>query len=88
MAIPLSLFVIALVVRALTASLFPEPAYPDSYYYVNVARELASGGGFQVDFIWNFVEVGGRLPAEGVLPIPSNAHWGAKSREWPRRKEK
>jgi 4-amino-4-deoxy-L-arabinose transferase-like glycosyltransferase len=75
MAIPLSLFVIALVVRAATASLFPEPAYPDSYYYVNVARELASGGGFQVDFIWNFVEVGGRLPAEGVLPIPSNAHW-------------
>jgi 4-amino-4-deoxy-L-arabinose transferase-like glycosyltransferase len=75
MAIPVLLFVIALIVRVLTAALFMEPAYPDAYYYANVARELADGGGFQVDFIWNFVEVGGGLPVEGVLPIPSNAHW-------------
>jgi len=75
MAIPILLFVIALAVRVLTAALFSEPAYPDSYYYANVARELAAGQGFQVDYIWNFVEVGGRLPAEGLLPIPSNAHW-------------
>jgi 4-amino-4-deoxy-L-arabinose transferase-like glycosyltransferase len=75
MAIPLLLFVVALVARMLTASLFLEPAYPDAYYYVNVARELASGGGFQVDYIWNLVEVGGALPDTGILPIPSNAHW-------------
>jgi 4-amino-4-deoxy-L-arabinose transferase-like glycosyltransferase len=75
MAIPILLFAIALVVRAATAALFAEPAYPDAYYYANVARELASGGGFQVDYIWNFVEVGGSLPDRGVLPIPSNAHW-------------
>ncbi len=75
MAIPILLFAIALVVRAATAALFMEPAYPDAYYYANVARELASGGGFNVDYIWNFVEVGGVLPAHGVLPIPSNAHW-------------
>lgn len=75
MAIPILLFVIALVVRMLTASLFLEPAYPDAYYYANVARELAGGGGFQVHYIWNFVEVGGSLPDQGVLPIPSNAHW-------------
>lgn len=75
MAIPVLLFGVALAVRVLTAMLFAEPAYPDAYYYANVAREIASGAGFQVDFIWNFVEVGGTLPAEGVLPIPSNAHW-------------
>jgi 4-amino-4-deoxy-L-arabinose transferase-like glycosyltransferase len=75
MAIPILLFAIALVARAATAALFMEPAYPDAYYYANVARELASGGGFQVDYIWNFVEVGGTLPAQGALPIPSNAHW-------------
>ena len=75
MAIPILLFVVALIARMLTAALFVEPAYPDAYYYANVARELAAGGGFSVDYIWNFVEVGGTLPAEGVLPIPSNAHW-------------
>jgi 4-amino-4-deoxy-L-arabinose transferase-like glycosyltransferase len=75
MAIPILLFAIALAARGVTAALFLEPAYPDAYYYANVARELADGGGFQVDFIWNFVEVGGTLPVSGVLPIPSNAHW-------------
>ncbi len=37
--------------------------------------QLAAGHGFSVDFIWNFVETGGSLPAVGTLPIPSNAHW-------------
>jgi 4-amino-4-deoxy-L-arabinose transferase-like glycosyltransferase len=75
MAIPILLFAAAFLVRLATAALFSEPAYPDAYYYANVARELAAGGGFSVDYIWNFVEVGGALPDEGVLPIPSNAHW-------------
>ena len=75
MAIPVLLFAVALAVRMLTAALFPEPAYPDALYYANVARELAAGGGFTIDYIWSFVEVGGSLPEEGVLPIPSNAHW-------------
>ncbi len=55
--------------------LFPDPAYPDSFYYVDVARALASGHGLNVDFVWIFAEVGGKLPADAVLPIPSNAHW-------------
>ncbi len=75
MAIPVLLFGIAFVARVLVASLFLEPAYPDAYYYANVANQLAAGHGLSVDYIWNFVEVGGRLPAAGVLPIPSNAHW-------------
>lgn len=75
MAIPLVLFVVALLARVFVSAAWSEPAYPDAYYYANVARQLASGNGFQVDYIWNFVEVGGRLPAVGTLPIPSNAHW-------------
>ena len=75
MAIPVLLFVIALAVRVVVALLFADPAYPDALYYANLGQELAAGGGFSVDYIWNFVEVGGRLPESGTLPIPSNAHW-------------
>lgn len=75
MRLPLALFLVAMTVRGLTAIAFGDPAYPDSFYYVNLARELAAGNGLQVDYIWNFVDVGGRLPVEGILPIPSNAHW-------------
>ena len=70
MVVPVLLFVVAILARLVVAALFVEPAYPDAYYYANLARELAAGHGFQIDYIWNFVEVGGRLPAEGVLPIP------------------
>lgn len=75
MALPLRLFFIALVARIVTAAIFGDPAYPDAFYYVNVAQQVAAGNGFQVDYIWNFVDVGGRLPADAVLPVPSNAHW-------------
>lgn len=71
----LVLFGVALLARVVSGLAFPDPAYPDSYYYVNLARQLAEGNGFQVDYIWSFVEVGGVLPAEPRLPIPSNAHW-------------
>lgn len=75
MRLPFTLYVVALVVRFLTGSIHPDPAYPDATYYVGVARSLAAGHGFSVDFIWNFVDVGGRLPAVPMLPIASNAHW-------------
>ena len=73
--IPLLLFGVALVVRAIVGLAFSDPAYPDSFYYANLARQLADGNGFQIDYVWNFVDVGGRLPADPTLPIPSNAHW-------------
>jgi hypothetical protein len=57
------------------AHLASDPAYPDSAYYVDVARSLHAGQGFNVDFVWIFAEVGGTLPVNPVLPIPSNAHW-------------
>lgn len=69
------LYVLALAVRAVLVALFPDPAYPDSFYYVDVAQAIAAGHGLNVDFVWIFAEVGNRLPNPAVLPIPSNAHW-------------
>jgi hypothetical protein len=71
----LLLYALAAVVRAALLALYPDPAYPDSYYYVDVARAVAAGNGLNIDFVWIFAEVGNRLPDPAVLPIPSNAHW-------------
>lgn len=71
----LLLYALAVVVRTACMLVFPDPAYADSSYYVEVARSLASGQGLSVDFVWIFAEVGGTLPADPVLPVPSNAHW-------------
>jgi hypothetical protein len=71
----IALYVLALVARFGLVALYPDPAYPDSYYYVEVARAIAAGHGLNVDFVWIFAEVGNHLPNPAVLPIPSNAHW-------------
>jgi hypothetical protein len=73
--IPIALYLLALVGRLALVAGFPDPAYPDSFYYVDVARQLAAGHGFSIDVVWVFAEVGGRIPADAVLPIASNAHW-------------
>jgi hypothetical protein len=73
--IPIVLYGLALVVRLALIWHFPDPAYPDSFYYVDVARALHAGQGFWIDLIWIFPEVGGDIPADPTLPIPSNAHW-------------
>ena len=75
MRIPLVLYLLAVAVRAVLVAMFPDPAYPDSFYYVDVARAIAAGHGLNVDFVWIFAEVGNHLPNPAVLPIPSNAHW-------------
>ena len=72
---PLLLYVLALGVRGLLILHFPDPAYPDSAYYVDAARALHAGHGFNVDFVWIFAEVGGAIPANPVLPVPAFAHW-------------
>src|SRR3972149_3922948 len=72
---PVALYAVALAVRAVLIWLYPDPAYPDSYYYVDVGRAIAAGAGLNVDFVWIFAEVGNRIPAPAVLPVPSNAHW-------------
>jgi 4-amino-4-deoxy-L-arabinose transferase-like glycosyltransferase len=73
--IPIALYLLALVARLVLLIHFPDPAYPDSYYYSDVARNIAGGHGLNVDFVWIFAEVGGKIPANPVLPIPSNGHW-------------
>lgn len=75
MGIPIALYLVALAARLALVGGFPDPAYPDSFYYVNVARQLAAGHGFNTDVLWIFAEVGGKIPANPTLPIPSNAHW-------------
>jgi dolichyl-phosphate-mannose-protein mannosyltransferase len=73
--ISLILFGLAFGARMVLILLFPDPAYPDSYYYTEVTRSIAEGRGLSVDFVWIFAEVGGAIPAHPTLPIPSNAHW-------------
>ena len=73
--VPAVLFAVTFVARVVTALPFFAPGYPDSVYYLATARELAAGHGFTIPYIWAFVDTGGHLPAVGLLPIPSNAHW-------------
>lgn len=72
---PFWLFLGAFALRIAVGFVLPHPAYPDAFYYANIGQQLAAGNGFSVDYLWNFVEVGGRLPADPQLPVPSNAHW-------------
>jgi len=74
-AVPLGLFLLALAIRAVLAALNPDPGYPDSAYYIDIARNIAAGKGFTENFLWTFIDVGGRIPANPHLPVPSNAHW-------------
>ncbi len=66
---------LALLVRASAAWLIPFPPHVDAAYYTMVAEQLATGHGFSAPALWSFLEVGGRLPAEPSLPVPSNGHW-------------
>jgi 4-amino-4-deoxy-L-arabinose transferase-like glycosyltransferase len=72
---PLLLFGAALVVRIAMGAVFPGPAYPDSYYYVHVAQQLAAGHGFTVDYLWNLGDLTGHLAAQPALPLPANGYW-------------
>jgi 4-amino-4-deoxy-L-arabinose transferase-like glycosyltransferase len=73
--VPFGLFLFALAIRFATFLLHPAAAYPDADYYVSVAREIASGHGAVIPYLWAFPDVGSVVPAVGSLPLPSNAHW-------------
>lgn len=75
MRIAIALYALAVLVRLALVILYPDPAYPDAFYYTDVARAIHAGQGLNVDFIWIFAEVGGRIPAVPTLPIPANGHW-------------
>lgn len=69
------LFVVALVTRLVAALVVDYPPYGDPAYYQMVAEQLAAGHGFSAPVLWSFLEVGGRLPVDPMLPVPSNGHW-------------
>ena len=71
----LALGVAALAARVAAALAVGYPPYTDPAYYAMVAQQLVSGHGFSAPVLWSFLEVGGRLPAHPVLPVPSNGHW-------------
>ncbi|HUG95383.1 MAG TPA: hypothetical protein VMK30_04505 [Pleomorphomonadaceae bacterium] len=65
----------ALVARVAAAIPVGYPPYTDPAYYAMVAQQLATGHGFSAPVLWSFLEVGGRLPADAMLPVVSNGHW-------------
>ncbi len=65
----------ALVARIAAALAIDYSPYTDPAYYAMVAEQLATGQGFLAPVLWSFLEVGGSLPADPVLPVPSNGHW-------------
>ena len=71
----LVLGVVALALRAGAALLVGHPPYTDAAYYTVVAQQLASGEGFTSPVVWSFLELGGHLPTNPALPVPSNGHW-------------
>jgi 4-amino-4-deoxy-L-arabinose transferase-like glycosyltransferase len=66
---------IALAVRVAAAWAVDYPPYTDPAYYLVVAERLAHGQGFTTPVLWSFLEVGGRLPPDALLPVPANGHW-------------
>ena len=69
------LVAMGLAVRIGAALLLDYAPYTDPAYYRLVAEQLAAGHGFTVPVLWSFLEVGGRLPLQPTLPVPSNGHW-------------
>jgi 4-amino-4-deoxy-L-arabinose transferase-like glycosyltransferase len=65
----------ALVARIAAAVAIDYSPYTDPAYYAMVAEQLATGHGFSAPVLWSFLEVGGSLPADPGLPVPSNGHW-------------
>lgn len=71
----LVLLACALAAYGTVALLVPSAPYTDAAYYTLVAERLATGHGFTVPVLYSFLEVGGALPANPSLPVPSNGHW-------------
>lgn len=65
----LILFVIALLVRILTALPLQVPGYMDAYYYYVGATSLYRSLGFNDPFIWNY------LDDPAGIPHPSHLYW-------------
>ncbi|MCV0404499.1 MAG: hypothetical protein K5924_12465, partial [Chloroflexi bacterium] len=66
---------LALAARIAAAAVIGWAPYTDPAYYTLVATRIVDGFGFTVPVIWSFLEVGGQLPSDPALPVPSNGHW-------------
>ena len=62
-------------VRTVAALPVDYAPYTDPAYYSLVAERLASGHSFSTPVLWSFLEVGGRLPSDPMLPVSSNGHF-------------
>jgi hypothetical protein len=82
-------FLCALAVRIVLALPQQQPHYFDAYYYYDVAENLQRGRGFEVDFIWNYLDSPKRvthpsnlywMPLSSILSFPSMKVFGASYR--------
>jgi hypothetical protein len=55
----------------LSLAIVAVPGYTDAYYYVDIARHVASGQGLVADFVWSPLEA----PDLALLPVPSHRFW-------------
>jgi hypothetical protein len=60
---------LSLSVLVVVAAFQPQPGYMDADYYYVTGLEIFSGGGFQENFIWNY------LAEPDGLPVPSHRYW-------------
>ena len=63
------LFLLALLVRALTVPLLSGPGYMDAAYYIDGALNLYEGRGFNDLFLWNY------MGDPTGIPQPSHLYW-------------
>jgi hypothetical protein len=63
------LFVLALLIRLLTALFIHQPGYMDAAYSYDIALNLVRGQGFAEPFLWNY------LDDPAGLPHPSHLYW-------------
>jgi hypothetical protein len=72
------LFLLALLVRLLTALPVHHPGYMDAAYSYDIALNLVRGQGFVEPFVWNYLDDPSGLPHPSHLywmPLPSALAW-------------
>lgn len=64
---------IALLIRLILAALAPHPGIADPNHYYNLARNLAEGRGFVIDYIWQYHNAPATVthPIDYWMPLPA-----------------
>ncbi|MGH7960858.1 MAG: hypothetical protein ACRERD_03390, partial [Candidatus Binatia bacterium] len=60
-----ALFLVTLIVRALTALTLEHAGYLDAFYYYHLALNMADGRGLTESVIWNYLDDPQQLPRPG-----------------------